>query len=377
MSTLKRYLLPRLGALGLSLASLSVIAPQALAYDVPLAGKITEAKDIIGNNFGDDYFLANYTQLSACLKQWEKESPRVHIVSIGTTEEGRPQYMAIITSPENHQEAGALQGDLRTNWPTPKASPTSRPTPWRAKAKPSSGSTAACTPPKRSIRSSSWSQVYQMVEPQRPRDHALPQRRHRCSASSANPDGQELVANWYMREKDPTEAHASATLPRLYNKYIGHDNNRDFYHVQHAGNHQHEPSVVSSSGIPQIMYNHHQTGPAGAVIFMPPFRDPFNYNFDPLIPLGIEVVGTAMHQRLVAEGKGGSAMRTGANYSTWWNGGLRTVTYFHNMIGILTEIIGDPTPTTVPLCPTSSCPPATFPCRSAPRSGITVARSIT
>ena len=51
-----------------------------------------------------------------------------------------------------------------------------------------------------------------------------------------------------------------------------------------------------------------------------------------------------MHSRLVAEGKGGSAMRTGANYSTWWNGGLRTVTYFHNMIGILTEIIGNPTP---------------------------------
>ena len=99
---------------------------------------------------------------------------------------------------------------------------------------------------------------------------------------------------------------------------------------------------------PQIMYNHHQTGPAGAVVFIPPFRDPFNYNFDPLVPLGIEMVGTAMHSRLVAEGKGGSAMRTGANYSTWWNGGLRTVTYFHNMIGILTEIIGNPTPMRYP-----------------------------
>ncbi len=42
---------------------------------------------------------------------------------------------------------------------------------------------------------------------------------------------------------------------------------------------------------PQIVYNHHQTGPAGAVVFIPPFRDPFNYNLDPLIPLGIEMVG--------------------------------------------------------------------------------------
>ena len=61
---------------------------------------------------------------------------------------------------------------------------------------------------------------------------------------------------------------------------------------------------------PQIIYDHHQTGPQGAVIFMPPFRDPFNYNFDPLIPLGIELVGTAMQGLLVEEGKGGSGMRS-------------------------------------------------------------------
>ena len=137
-------------------------------------------------------------------------------------------------------------------------------------------------------------------------------------------------------------------LPRLYAKYVGHDDNRDFYmsNMKETTNMNRQLFI---EWFPQIMYNHHQTGPAGAVIFMPPFRDPFNYNFDPLVPLGIEMVGTAMHSRLVAEGKGGSAMRTGANYSTWWNGGLRTVTYFHNMIGILTEIIGNPTPMRIPV----------------------------
>ena len=82
------------------------------------------------------------------------------------------------------------------------------------------------------------------------------------------------------------------------------------------------------------MYNHHQTGPAGAVMFAPPFRDPFNYNFDPLIPLQIEMVGAAMHSRFAEENKPGTVMRSGASYSTWYNGGLRTTTYFHNMIGI-------------------------------------------
>ena len=59
---------------------------------------------------------------------------------------------------------------------------------------------------------------------------------------------------------------------------------------------------------------------------------------------GLDLVGAAMHNRFVAEDKPGATMRRGANYSTWWNGGLRTTVYFHNMIGLLTETIGNPTP---------------------------------
>src|SRR6187455_1530220 len=44
----------------------------------------------------------------------------------------------------------------------------------------------------------------------------------------ANPDGQELVSSWYMREPEPTK-RVTSTTPRLYQKYIGHDNNRDFF----------------------------------------------------------------------------------------------------------------------------------------------------
>ncbi len=104
---------------------------------------------------------------------------------------------------------------------------------------------------------------------------------------------------------------------------------------------------------------------------MPPFRDPFNYNFDPLVPLGIEEVGTAMHYRLVERGMGGSAMRSGSNYSTWWDGGLRTTVYFHNMIGILTEIIGAPTPIEIALAPDKQLPTGDWPLPIAPTTGTT------
>ncbi|MBE0712522.1 MAG: peptidase, partial [Candidatus Aminicenantes bacterium] len=114
-------------------------------------------------------------------------------------------------------------------------------------------------------------------------------------------------------------------------------------------------------------YNHHQTGPAGTVLFAPPFRDPFNYVFDPLIPVGLDLVSASMHNRFVTEGKPGATMRSGASYSTWWNGGLRSTGYFHNIIGILTEAIGSPTPVDIPFIPERLLPKQDYPYPIAPQ----------
>jgi hypothetical protein len=74
-----------------------------------------------------------------------------------------------------------------------------------------------------------------------------------------------------------------------------------------------------------------------------------------------------MHSRFVAEGKPGATMRSGARYSTWWNGGLRTTSYFHNMIGILTETIGSPTPMEIPFLPQKQLPKNDLPAPIAPQ----------
>ena len=103
-----------------------------------------------------------------------------------------------------------------------------------------------------------------------------------------NPDGMELVSNWYMREPDEKQ-RSTCGIPVLYEKYAGHDNNRDSYM-----NNLPETEAINRQLYiewnPQIMYNQHQTGPAGTVLFVPPFRDPFNYNYDPLVPMGIDLV---------------------------------------------------------------------------------------
>ena len=135
----------------------------------------------------------------------------------------------------------------------------------------------------------------------------------------AGGNGQDLVSDWYMREAD-TLKRTTSRLPRLYHKYAGHDNNRDSYMASQPET-QAMDSILFRAWYPQIMYNHHQTGPIGTVIFAPPFRDPFNYNFDPLVPMELDLVGAAMPARFVADGKAGSTTRGGPGDSPRWTGG--------------------------------------------------------
>ncbi|MGQ0813237.1 MAG: peptidase [Gemmatimonadota bacterium] len=135
----------------------------------------------------------------------------------------------------------------------------------------------------------------------------------------------------------------------------GHDNNRDSY-MNALAETENMSRIQFREWFPQIVYNHHQSGPAGSVLFAPPFRDPFNYNFDPLIPAQIDAVGAAMHSRFIAENKPGAVTRRATSYSTWWNGGVRTTVYFHNMIGLLTETVGSPTPSEIPFVPRYQLP---------------------
>ena len=154
--------------------------------------------------------------------------------------------------------------------------------------------------------------------------------------------------------------------PASPSQAIKDDNNRDFY-MSNVRETQNMNRFMYWEWLPQIMYNHHQSGPPGTVLFSPPFRDPFNYHFDPMIVTGLNMVGAAMRHRFLQEGKPGFTMRSGAAYSTWWNGGLRTTAYFQNIIGLLTEIIGNPTPQQIPATINTILPRGDLPAPIAPQ----------
>ena len=199
---------------------LAVSGPALYAQDV------TTPMAQFGHNIGDDYWLATYTQMTEYWQTLATESPRMVLDTIGYTAEGRPHLMAIITSPENHANLEqhkrnarrlALAADL-TDEDAQELSETAKAVVWIDGGLHATEVLGAAQ---------LMEMAYQMVslednETHRLLDDVITLLVH------ANPDGMELVSSWYMREVDPL-ARSTGGIPRLYQKYVGHDNNRDAY----------------------------------------------------------------------------------------------------------------------------------------------------
>ncbi len=329
-----------LGAGMLALASAATAEPIS-----PKVGAITSPAEAFVQEPGTDYFLANYDAYEAYLKMLARQSDRMKLIDIGKSAEGRTMWVAIVSSPANLAKLDRYQGIARTLA--------------KAEVKTEREAQALADEGKAIVWIDAGMHASETVTTQA-QIHVLYRMLTATDAETMrilnddivlfgqdNPDGLQLIADWYMRNPVKTDREFR-TIPRLYQKYIGHDNNRDSFMVQMPET-EAVNKILFRQWFPQIVYNQHQTGPAGMVVFVPPFRDPFNYNYNPIVMTELQEVGSAMHSRLVSEEKAGSGMRSAAPYSTWHNGMERSVAYFHNSIGLLTEIIGGPTPEKIPL----------------------------
>ena len=336
---------------------MSVLLVVILGLTSSQAQNITAPKAHFGFNIGDDYHLATFTQTEAYLKKIASESNKVKMVSIGKTEEGRNHYMMIVSSPANLKKLAHYKEISQ------KLAHAEALTDNEAKQLSKEGKAVVWIDG--GLHATEVVGIHQWIETLYQIITRNDEETNNILANTiilfvhANPDGQELVSNWYMRNND-TLKRSTSQLPRLYQKYIGHDNNRDFFmmNMSESRNMSRQQYI---EWMPQVLYNHHQTGPPGSVVAGPPYRDPFNYVYSPLLVTGIDALGAAMSSRLNAENKPGYTMKGGSVYSTWWNGGLRTTAYYHNIIGLLTEIIGNPTPMTIPVTPQRLIPNSATP----------------
>jgi hypothetical protein len=283
-----------------------------------------------------DYKLATYEAIDAYLPALDEASDRMTMIEIGRSVGGRPLRLAAISSSRNLARldrfktiAAALArtrhaDGRRVNEPEARAlAREGRAVVWVDFGLHSSEVAHAQAAPLFAWRMVSG----ETPEVQRLRDDVI-----LLLMPNMNPDGTTMVADWYMRNVGTP--YERAPLPELYHHYIGHDNNRDWYMLT-----QPESRAVARQlyheWFPQILHNQHQEAPFPARIFVPPFEDPINPLIPPLVVRGINSVGDAITRRLEQEGKSGAVSRV--QFDAWWNGGMRTAPYFHNMIGILTE----------------------------------------
>ena len=246
----------------LTIALLSA-APQAQAPP-----KVTSPEQFFGHKIGADYVLPNYTKFTEFVRKLDTESDRMTVQSIGKTAEGRDQLMAIITAPENFKNLKKYQDISR------RLSLAEGLTDEQARALAKDGKAVVWIDGGLHATEVLGAQqlietIYQFVS--RNDEETLRILRDVVIlAAHANPDGMELVSDWYMRRQDP-KTRTTAGIPRLYQKYVGHDNNRDFYAMNQPES-TNINRILYREWFPQIVYNHHQAGPRGTGMFAPPFH---------------------------------------------------------------------------------------------------------
>jgi hypothetical protein len=150
---------------------------------------------------------------------------------------------------------------------------------------------------------------------------------------SLNPDGQIMVTDWF--NKNLGTPFANSQIPYLYHPYVGHDNNRDMYMFTQKES-QHTAKLLWHDWYPSVWLDEHQQGSNGARIFVMPATDPINPNVHPLIYRWNGILGQSQAAALEAAGKEGIIYNS--TYTNFWQGAMAWSGWWHNEIGLLTEV---------------------------------------
>jgi len=321
-------------ALFLITALAALVATLVVPQAAPLAAQATvpTPESVLGARPGDDFYLASYDQALAYFEQLAAASDRVRLERVGTSSFGVPWSMAIISSPQNLANLEQLREIAqRLAHPEGLSDAEARALAHRGKAIVHIDGGLHATEVAAAQHTIRLAYALATADGD-PELDAILDNVVLLLWFSINPDGQNMVAHWY-RDNLGTPFEV-APLPKLYQKYVGHDNNRDGYMLN-----THESRVttrVIRHFEPQILYNHHQTAPFPARIWIPPFAEPISPHVHPLMWRTVNLIGMAMDEALEERGQEG-AVHMGTGFDNWYPGFIDHANNFHNIAALLTE----------------------------------------
>ena len=260
---------------------------------VAQAATIPTPESSLGFAVGADFKLATYDESLRYFGQLAAASNRIRLVNVGKTSSGHPWTLVLISSPENLTRIDRLK-EIAQRLAHPAGL-----TDGQARALAREGRAFVDISGGLHASEIAGSQhtiqlAYDILSrPDDPTIKAVLDNTVLLLWPSINPDGQNIVVNWY-RENVGTPYEVSP-LHELYQKYIGHDNNRDGYMLNVT-----ESRVVARvwrEWEPQIIYVQHQTAPFPTRIWLPPFAEPIAPRVAGLMSREVNTIGMTIAQQ--------------------------------------------------------------------------------
>ena len=308
----------------------AVAAALLLTASVSIAQQaVTSPEQAFGFAPGTDRKLADWVQLTDYYKKLASQSDRVRYEEVGKTTEGRPFVTVTISSADtmkhldDYKKMQAALADPRVT------------TPAQAKdliARAKTVLVVTCNIHSTEIASSQSATefAYRLATGNTPEIQAILNNVILVIVPSLNPDGQQLVTDWYKKYLGTPYEGASPVV--LWHHYTGHDDNRDWAAFTQVET-QLAVNKVINPWHPQILYDIHQMGSNGPRIYVPPWVDPIDPNVDPLLVSEMNALGTNTALEISESGKQGVLIH--GVYDFW--SPLRDYIALHNGLRILTE----------------------------------------
>ena len=286
---------------------------------------------VLGHTPGDDFYLANYEESVKYFHTMAAASDRMKMFTVGKSSEGRDIEVGVISSPQNLARLDEFKKNARQLAVADNLTD--------EQARKLAHDTKVIVHIDGGLHSSevaggqhSIALAYKLLSTKNdPEIDAILDNVILVLWPTLNPDGQDMIVSWY-RQNVGTK-YEVAPLPKLYQAYVGHDNNRDGFMLNMK-----EEQVVVKAELeysPVIFYCQHQTAPMPARIWIPPFADPISSNVSPYVRSWLNVIGTNMAAYLDQHNLPGAIHES--RFDNWYAGFTDWAGVFRNEISFFTE----------------------------------------
>jgi len=321
---------------------ISVVLLVLLAASWAFGQEIPNPEKYFGHQIGAEKKLVRWDKIVEYMQAVARNSDRVRFQELGKTTNNNPFVLMVISSPENLKNLDHYKAiNKRLFDPRVIASDDDA---RRLIQEEKIFVLTTCSIHATEIGASQMSieAVYRLATDKSPQIQAILDNVVFLLVPSLNPDGQIIVTDWY--NKTLGTPNENAPLPWLYHPYVGHDNNRDAYMFT-----QKETRLIGKvlyqDWLPSVWLDEHQMGSSGPRIFVMPAMDPINPNVDPVIYRYVGLLGFSQAAALEKAGKEGIVYND--MYTYWWEGAMAWAGWWHNMIGLLTEVASARIATTI------------------------------